>query len=189
MVNSSNVVWSIGSLNSNAQAQAALVLMPTNSIDASVTNLVTAASTWPDPNPANNTLAIVNYVWADNDRDGMADTWEIAHGFNPADASDALLDADGDGQSNRAEYLAGTDPRDSNSALRIIGFAIIGDVPQLTFSAIANHSYQVEFNLTLATNAWSPITSTVQTNGSTAVVPLPSAPLSASGYYRVKLVQ
>jgi uncharacterized repeat protein (TIGR01451 family) len=189
VVGSSNVVWSIGTLTSNAQAQVTLVLMPTNSTDASVTNLITATSIWPDPNTANNTLVLVNYAWADNDRDGMADTWEIAHGFNPADPSDALLDADGDGQSNLAEYVAGTDPRDSTSALRIIACSIIGGVPQLTFSSIASRSYRVEFTPTLATNGWTAVTGIIQTNGSQANVPLSGTPPSATGFYRVKLVQ
>ena len=189
VVGSINVVWSIGTLTSNAQAQIALVLVPTNSTDASVTNLVTAASILPDPNTANNTLVLANYVWADNDRDGMADTWELAHGFNPADPLDALLDTDGDGQSNLAEYLAGTDPRDPASALRITGCAIIGGVPQLTFSAVASRSYLVEFTPTLATNGWSAVTGIIQTNGPQAAVSLSGTPPSATGFYRVKLLQ
>ena len=189
MVGSINVVWSIGTLTSNAQAQIALVLVPTNSTDASVTNLVTAASILPDPNTANNTLVLANYVWADNDRDGMADTWELAHGFNPADPLDALLDTDGDGQSNLAEYLAETDPRDPASALRITGCAIIGGVPQLTFSAVASRSYLVEFTPTLATNGWSAVTGIIQTNGPQAAVSLSGTPPSATGFYRVKLLQ
>lgn len=46
----------------------------------------------------------------DTDGDGIPDAWEIAHGLNPNDPSDADQDLDGDGASNLAEYLAGTDP-------------------------------------------------------------------------------
>ncbi|MBI1840223.1 MAG: hypothetical protein HYR88_05155 [Verrucomicrobia bacterium] len=53
-------------------------------------------------------LASVN----DTDGDGMPDTWEIAHGFNPNDPSDAAKDCDGDGVSNLGEYMAGADPCD-----------------------------------------------------------------------------
>jgi pectate lyase len=41
----------------------------------------------------------------DNDRDGMADEWESAHGLNPASESDAAADADGDGYDNLDDYL------------------------------------------------------------------------------------
>ncbi|MBF0272030.1 MAG: M36 family metallopeptidase [Magnetococcales bacterium] len=47
----------------------------------------------------------------DNDNDGMPDSFELAHGFDPFDSRDAALDADGDGVSNLEEYRRGSDPR------------------------------------------------------------------------------
>ncbi len=46
----------------------------------------------------------------DGDHDGMPDEWELAHGLNPHDPSDALQDPDGDGLTNLQEYQHGTDP-------------------------------------------------------------------------------
>lgn len=46
----------------------------------------------------------------DSDHDGIPDDWEIAHGLNPHDASDAALDNNHDGYTNLEEYLNGTDP-------------------------------------------------------------------------------
>lgn len=68
----------------------------------------------------------------DDDNDGMPDAFEDAHGFDPRDPDDAVLDADRDGESNLAEYLGGTDPRDRTSngggaALRILP-AILGTI-------------------------------------------------------------
>lgn len=48
----------------------------------------------------------------DTDGDGMPDTWEENHGFDPLDPNDADEDADLDGVTNLNEYLLGTNPRD-----------------------------------------------------------------------------
>jgi YD repeat-containing protein len=47
---------------------------------------------------------------ADADGDQMPDGWETAHGLNPNNPADALLNTDGDGLTNLAEFQAGTDP-------------------------------------------------------------------------------
>ena len=60
------------------------------------------------PIPTNNVWRLVGDPDADDD--GAPDWWEALYGFDPADPSDAALDADGDGLSNLAEFLAGTNP-------------------------------------------------------------------------------
>jgi hypothetical protein len=69
---------------------------------------------------------------ADNDGDGMHNSWETANGLNENDPTDALQDTDGDGVSNFAEYRAGTDPRSLASfspdiAIRIAASDLIYD--------------------------------------------------------------
>jgi len=51
----------------------------------------------------------------DNDLDGIADSWEVAHGLSSNDVNDAVLDSDYDGVSNYKEYRAGTNPNDDSS--------------------------------------------------------------------------
>jgi hypothetical protein len=46
----------------------------------------------------------------DVDLDGLPDAWELQHGLNPNDASDASRDKDEDGYTNIEEHLNGTDP-------------------------------------------------------------------------------
>ncbi len=49
----------------------------------------------------------------DNDRDGMPDAWEKAHGLDPRDSGDASTDADRDGYSNVEEFIHRTDPQEA----------------------------------------------------------------------------
>ncbi|HAM73128.1 MAG TPA: hypothetical protein DCM86_15940 [Verrucomicrobiales bacterium] len=99
-----------------------------------------------------NPPAIVT-VLADADRDGMADAWELAHGFDPAKGDDALADADGDGVSNRDESVAGTDPRDPASYL---GLSILPLNPGvlLQWNAASNHSYTLLYRTNLLSAPW-----------------------------------
>ncbi len=48
--------------------------------------------------------------YKDTDGDGMPDAWEIKHGLNPNDPSDANLDSNGDGYTNIEKYINGINP-------------------------------------------------------------------------------
>ena len=64
---------------------------------------------------SNQSLAGAFYILApekDTDGDGIPDSWEILHGLNPLDPSDANQDPDDDGLSNYQEYLASGNPFD-----------------------------------------------------------------------------
>ena len=97
-------------------------------------------------------------VQEDRDGDRVPDDWELAHGLNPDDPSDAALDEDGDGQTNAQEYLAGTDPRDAASCLRITGSGMSSsNVWWMRFSAIAGRTYAVEARDDLGSGNWNRI--------------------------------
>jgi subtilisin family serine protease/chitodextrinase len=52
---------------------------------------------------------------SDSDGDGLPDYWEVEHGLDPQDPTDAGLDTDDDGLTNREEFAAMTDPNDADS--------------------------------------------------------------------------
>jgi hypothetical protein len=54
----------------------------------------------------------------DNDRDGMADKWELVHGLSATDPTDHKNDADEDGYTNLEEYLNGTNPNAATASLQ-----------------------------------------------------------------------
>lgn len=91
---------------------------------------------------------------ADVDKDGMADSWELQHGFNPGDASDALLDSDQDGRSNRDEYLAGTDPKDPSDVLRLEFTGSQAGVPEFRFGMQPTKTYGIEMRSELGLGKW-----------------------------------
>jgi len=84
----------------------------------------------------------------DADADGLPDDWETAFNLN-----DALLDGDGDGLTNGEEYLAGTDPADHQSYLKIDILGVTGGAT-LTFGAISNRTYTVQYSDDLPAGRW-----------------------------------
>jgi hypothetical protein len=94
----------------------------------------------------------------DSDGDGIPDWWELAHGLNPFDPTDALLDLDDDGMNNLDEYLAGTDPRNPNSVLHLQLWLQPDGSIGLRFLAIAGQTYVMESSPQIHGDPWEPWT-------------------------------
>jgi Bacterial TSP3 repeat len=89
---------------------------------------------------------------ADNDGDGMHNSWESANNLNPNDPSDANGDFDGDGYTNMAEYLAGSDPASIGSvpsALRQTFFTGTTDIAaagNIIYASVGSANIVVPFD-------------------------------------------
>ncbi len=68
------------------------------------------AAQGPSVRPVTLTPVVADPAKRDRDHDGLPDEWELAHGLNAKDPSDASADADHDGLTNLQEFLLGTDP-------------------------------------------------------------------------------
>jgi hypothetical protein len=90
----------------------------------------------------------------DSDSDGMPDTWESAHGFDPTDPSDAAADADGDGATNLQEFLSGTAPRNAENSVRLLRVQSAGSDVQVTFQAAPGRSHALQRAVQLNAPAW-----------------------------------
>jgi hypothetical protein len=124
---------------------------------------------------------------ADNDQDGIPDTYEASLGLDTNNAADALGDMDLDGMSNRAEYIAGTDPANNLSNLRVDLDGLSGQV-YVEVSAVSNRSYTVQFLDDLGTNTWTKLADIFarQTNH---VESIPDPNWTTNRFYRVVVPQ
>jgi hypothetical protein len=110
-------------------------------------------------------------VLTDSDADGLPNAWETAHGLATNNLADAALDLDGDSQSNWQEYIAGTDPADARSYLKIDALTAATTGATLTFSAISNKTYTVQYTDTLGSGSWSNLVElAARTNNATETV-------------------
>ena len=80
----------------------------------------------------------------DLDADGIIDTWEIANGLDPSDASDAKIDNDLDGVTNLDEFLTGTDPNNEEDRFIIQSINILSNKVTINFRVSPSNRYAIE---------------------------------------------
>ncbi len=98
---------------------------------------------------------------SDTDGDGLPDDWELANGLNPYSATGndgANGDPDQDGFTNLQEFLAGTDPHNAQSLLKITSIGPIAGGVTLRFSAVAGHTYSVQYRSNILAGVWQKLT-------------------------------
>jgi hypothetical protein len=144
IITNNRVVFFLGDVPTSLTVTLSVMMTATNSVDASLTNTITADNAFTDLTPANNASAAVVSALADRDLDGVPDDWEIAHGFNPTNAVDAALDSDCDGWSNLQEFLGGRNPRWFEDIRLTSPMANSQGQFEMTFLAAVGKHYAVE---------------------------------------------
>jgi hypothetical protein len=141
------------------------------------------ANPFPGVTPAQPAAIMVTAASGDTDGDGIPDVWESANGLNPTNALDAVLDPDRDGMNNRDEYVSGTDPQNSSDFFKID--EILAGSPRLiTFRAISNRSYSVQYKNSLSTASWSKLADVVA-RATNRVESVPDGNGSNPRFYRI----
>jgi uncharacterized repeat protein (TIGR01451 family) len=185
ITNGQTIIASLGGLNSNSIATMDVMLSAITSFDGLLgTSGDVQAASPADPAPSNNhNMQQILVLPLDSDHDGIPDKWELAHGLNPNDASDAAQDPDGDGISNLQEYQSGTDPYVFN-VLKFVSTQV-DPAGFVTFrlNAAVGKTYTLESSSNLS--VWNPIGTFVCTATNQSLqVPIDSQ--SSLWYYRLR---
>jgi hypothetical protein len=140
-------------------------------------------------NPANAILArnqVTIVVKAhDSDGDGMADYWEVLHGFNPNDPTDASQDTDGDGRSNLQEFIDGTDPNNASDYLKISALESIPGGIRIRFQTVIGRAYDIQQTGDLINSTWTTWTEVTGTGAEVQVDDAGAGGNSTKQFYRV----
>jgi len=185
---SSNVVFAnMGTIATNSLARLDVHVQFTNSVNVTLTNILTATSLSPEVLPEDNSKQLVFVVRADNDRDGLADDWEIEFfGSLNSVKGGPDEDYDGDGISNMQEFLAETDPTDSLNVLHVKELLLGETTIRVSFFGVNGHSYQVE-KAAIVTGPWTTLVSPLLGTGHQ--ISITNAIDQNPAFYRVRLLQ
>lgn len=152
----------------------------------------TAVATDDLGNTTTSSIVNVSANALDTDGDGIPDSYETAHGLNPANPADAVLDGDGDGVSNRNEFIFGTAADVPDRYTYSATYNSPAGTATVTFATSTGRTYRVQYSNTLGLGSWLPGSGVVVGTGApmqwiddgTVTGSLPS--VAGRRYYRIE---
>jgi hypothetical protein len=86
---------------------------------------------------------------ADNDGDGMPNSFEVLYNLDSQSPKDASLDEDGDGQNNLGEHIAGTNPTDGADVFILSTVTESANQVDITWLTKVGRDYTVHWSVDL----------------------------------------
>lgn len=134
--------------------------------------------------PAGGSISFTgNYTFADANTNGIPDGWELAQFKTITPQRTQSTDTDADGLGDWAEFVAGTDPNNPPPPFRITAQSLAGNVVQLSWPSVTNHSYRVHASTNAIT--WSPFSNWFAAAGTNTSYAFSTA-TNASRFIRVE---
>ena len=131
--------------------------------------------------PGNLSANAVVRVVPDANQNGLPDEWETAY----PTAAEATGDADSDGLSNLAEFIAGTNPTNAASVLKLEVDEMRETANGLSFLAVSNKTYSVEFSDVLKNTRWDVLQNVTNSTFNRSVSVMDTNATGASRFYRI----
>ena len=166
LVASNRLVCLLDLLPGNTSVRLAVTATLNGLSSSSLTVTAMIQTAQPDADPTDNIAEVVlpildsdqdqspDFADTDDDNDQIPDAWEMLHGLNPLDKSDAEEDSDKDQFSNLDEFFADTDPFDATSFLRLQLTRVGPNLKQATWPSSETRIYDIEETTNLHLGVW-----------------------------------
>jgi len=192
------VTCSLGNLTGNQVRVISIAVFVHGDAVGGATNFASVTTTSIDTNVANNTASatvqlpdtdmngVADFADPDDDGDGMPDDWELQHGFDRTNSTDAAENEDGDDYTNVDEFIADTNPTNDMSYL-VLDYIDGSDTVQIHLQTSTGRVYTLQFSEDLTQESWINVAGQVDQLGNGTTLQLLDSESATNRSYRVRV--